>query len=70
MARTVLFAALLLVGLASAGAFDLSDLPPEALDFVKDKVRIQGGCAAGQQLGDCSRALYVVPLPSCYCLHN
>jgi hypothetical protein len=40
MARTALFAALLLVGLASCSAFDFSEFPSEVLDFVKDKIGV------------------------------
>lgn len=40
MARTMLCAALLLLGLASASAFDFSEFPSEVLDFVKDKVSL------------------------------
>jgi hypothetical protein len=39
MARAALFAALLLVGLASVSAFEISDFSSEVLGFVKDKVR-------------------------------
>jgi hypothetical protein len=46
MARAALFAALLLVGLASCSAFDLSEFPSEVLDFVKDKVGLNACCCA------------------------
>lgn len=51
MARTALLAALLLVGLASCSAFDLSEFPSEVLEFVKDKMGLSARyCAADEPL--------------------
>lgn len=41
MARALVFAAVLLVGLTGASAFDFSEFPSEVLEFVKDKVRLR-----------------------------